>query len=300
MSIIKVSGSPYYYSRWIIHGKTFQKSTKTRNKQQALKVAEEHRREALESTIEGDTISIKRAFDMYATRQRGIPNLLISKGINLNDKLHTITTRTLAEIKVYMESDGKSPTTIHNNLGFISRVIKTAKKNGYKVSLVDIPRVKPAQGRLRYLSLEEERMLLESLQPDTLLPPYHQVFQQDNHDFILFLLDTGCRRGEGEMVKWGDIDWGSRTISIYRTKTKNESILALTDRLFEVLRRRYLDIDCVQDDSNSINDGFIFGYRTWTALRRHLHELLPGVVLHTMRHTFASRCAQGGVDLYVI
>lgn len=119
---------------------------------------------------------------------------------------------------------------------------------GYQVPEVEIPSVKLSRGRLRYLTVEEEQRLLEAVDPrrDVKgLAPYEdhipriKTQMQDVHDFIIILLDTGARHGEICTLEWSQINFTHRSIALWRSKVKNESILFMSDRVFDVLSRRY-------------------------------------------------------------
>ncbi|QDX23294.1 tyrosine-type recombinase/integrase [Pandoraea pnomenusa] len=61
---------------------------------------------------------------------------------------------------------------------------------------------------------------------------------QDNYDLAIFLLDTGCRYSEAANIPWSSIDIENQTINLFRSKVQNESILHMTQRLYEVMCRR--------------------------------------------------------------
>jgi integrase len=61
---------------------------------------------------------------------------------------------------------------------------------------------------------------------------------QDAYDLVILLLDTGARYSEIANIEWSRIDLASRTIHLWRQKVQNETVLYMTDRVFEVLSRR--------------------------------------------------------------
>jgi integrase len=61
---------------------------------------------------------------------------------------------------------------------------------------------------------------------------------QDAYDLVVLLLDTGARYSEIANIEWSRIDLASRTIHLWRQKVQNETVLFMTDRVFDVLSRR--------------------------------------------------------------
>ena len=102
--------------------------------------------------------------------------------------------------------------------------------------------------RIRSLTREEEVDLLSELEPKN--PKYYskltpsterlQLLNQriDNYDLVLLLMDLGARYSEVAQLKWEQIDLTLQTINLIRTKTNNETVLMMSNRVFEVLKRR--------------------------------------------------------------
>ena len=175
-------------------------------------------------------------------------------------------------------------------------MIKTAKAHGYKTETIDYPTHKVSRGKLRYLTVDEERRLLRELQPSN---KAFKKEQQDNYDFVVFLLDTGCRHGEACLIKWDDIDFNKRTVRLYRPKVSNESILHLSNRLHAVLHARY------QRNPKSVyvftaKDGGPRKHATIAIRKAFKRAGIEDATVHTLRHTFATRMVQAGLSLYEV
>jgi len=76
----------------------------------------------------------------------------------------------------------------------------------------------------RYLTDDETKLLAE--------------LSQEDRDFYVTLLDSGARWGGIAKLPWSQVDIDNRVILLYRFKTKNESVLPMTDRVYETMRRR--------------------------------------------------------------
>ena len=144
-------------------------------------------------------------------------------------------------------SEGVGAESIKYGLLLIRDTLKFAQQLGYQVSDVTFPQIKLPKNSLRYLSDDEERRLLVALDPmrhGVGLPPVAersaemQRSLQDAYDLVVLLLDTGARYSEIANIEWQRIDLASRTIHLWRQKVQNETVLYMTDRVFEVLSRR--------------------------------------------------------------
>ncbi len=87
----------------------------------------------------------------------------------------------------------------------------------------------------------------QSIIPDHKLPAWHSSVMEIRHqrvkDYLMLLLLTGLRRNEGATLRWDDIDFQSKVLTVRAelAKNGNEHRLPLSDYLFDMLCRRYLD-----------------------------------------------------------
>lgn len=85
----------------------------------------------------------------------------------------------------------------------------------------------------------------QTLIPDHKLPAWRNAVMSLRHttvrDYLLLLLFTGLRRNEGATLRWADIDFDSKVLTVRSAIAKNgkEHRLPLSDFLFELLQRRY-------------------------------------------------------------
>ncbi len=70
-----------------------------------------------------------------------------------------------------------------------------------------------------------------------------ELRHQKVKDYLMLLLLTGLRRTEGATLRWADIDFQSKVLTVRAELAKNgsEHRLPLSDYLYELLQRRYLD-----------------------------------------------------------
>ena len=139
----------------------------------------------------------------------------------------------------------------------------------------------------RYLSEEECTKFLR------VAKSYNPVF----HDFILLLLNTGCRRGELLSLQWENVFFDDRYFVIRNSLSKNGKTI------FKPLTQD--SIDALQRLKNSSPYVF-FNEKTnkpYTGFRNALIRCIDrsGVDhfrIHDLRHTFASFLVKRGVPIY--
>ncbi len=131
---------------------------------------------------------------------------------------------------------------------------------------------------------------------------------------ILLCLHTGLRLGELCALKWKDIDFGNRMVSVnqtvqrlYREGGKTKTVLLETEPKSEYSRREIpLPVIVLELFEKIRHEGnYVFGKdkpmepRT---LQNHFKRLLKKAGLkhknfHALRHTFATNCIESGADI---
>jgi len=317
MGLIKRGNSKYWYIQFQYNGQTFIKSTKTTDKKLSEMMESEWRKKLILHEVTGikERVVFSEILTLYSDSKKDLssyPHILyLGKRILTEFKsityLDELKTQHLERFKVDQQKYGYSNQTIKHLFGVIRGTWKYGKRLGYQVSDLEFPTIKVDKGKLRYLSFEEEKKLLKSLDPRREvkgLPPYNQRpillkrQMEDLYDFFILLLDTGGRHSEISTLEWSRINLEERTITLWRPKVRNESILYMTDRVYEILRRRL---------KNKLNQ-FVFnnksgGCRGYTPST--LHKVfnrcgLTDCSVHTLRHTLASRLIQNGLSIYEV
>jgi integrase len=96
--------------------------------------------------------------------------------------------------------------------------------------------------------------------------------------------------------------WRSPTL---QSKTGQYKTIPLTSRVFEIVKNK-IKIKHLHHRAHNLvfpseNGAKITASNLGRAFRKALKKAgIEGFRFHDLRHTFASRCAQGGVDLYII
>ncbi len=135
---------------------------------------------------------------------------------------------------------------------------------------------------MRILSRDEESLLLEAA-CDHLKP------------IIVAALNTGMRRGEIFRLTWDRVDFFNETITVVETKNGETRIIPMNQLLKETLQQlreksknRY--VFCGKDGR------LLKDVRTAFEIAKKKAKIYP-LRFHDLRHTFATRLIEKGVDL---
>lgn len=185
-----------------------------------------------------------------------------------------------------LRTAGNRGSTINRKLANVSKMLTFASLRGLISSVPNVPLEEKAEGRLRWLTLAEEHQALAMLEI---------MGEYDLYHLVCFLLDTGCRVSEALNLQHGDVQLdGNRPQAIFWiTKGGDNRAIPLTQRA----------VKAVKFFTGRWDQGPFAGIPYWEAraawdrCRVRLGPLFTDVVLHTMRHTCASRLVQAGVDI---
>jgi integrase len=184
--------------------------------------------------------------------------------------------------------EGKSNATINRRLSALSTMLRIAQERGYIKAMPKFPRRKESKGRTRFLSVEEEKGLLEW---------FRSTKNEDMEDLVILALDLGGRRNELLQIEGRDVTedsvtlWEVKVNGVFRTQP-------LSPRAKEVLKRRVERYGMGKLFPDLTRDKVRYA---WDMAREHLGLLNDDqFVFHALRHTFCSRLAQAGVDISMI
>lgn len=319
MGLIKRGNSKYWYIQFQMDGRTVIKSSKTTDKRLAEQLETKIRNEMIRSYSLGirDRIKLTDALSKFCETKKHLAchknyrlySTQIVDSVSGDIYLDQLTVRDVDQIRTKLLKRENTLQSIKNVLAFLKAAIKHSRISGYQVPDMEMPTIKQSSGRLRYLSPQEEQLLLESLDPTRDvpgLPPYEKrspdrvALMQNQFDFVVALLDTGARRSEIATLEWRSVDFETRTILLWRQKVRNQSILYMSDRLYSVLKRRYDNRNPAIPFVFHSRDGKSKPYCSNTARRIFDRVGLHDCSYHTLRHTLASRLVQNGLSIYEV
>jgi len=307
----------YWYAQFQIEGKTYLQSTKTTNKNQAQAFERKLRNEVYSREYLGDKdpISLYDALDAFLRTKEDTKNLRCLKSniktvktyFDEGEMFHAVGTPEIERFVQKRKDEGRKSMTIHHSLHVLRGAWKHAKKLGYRTIDIEWPVLRKDPGRKMYLSKEQEERLLDELHPDKIFgdgcsqsPEFwtgkKREARQDNYDFVITLLDLGCRYSEASTLEKSKINMEDRTIELYRSKVENHSILYMTERLYQVFKRR-LSSD---NDSKYVFTNKSGGARNHSTkgIRNAMERAgLEGFRIHDLRHSLASKLVQNGMSL---
>lgn len=215
--------------------------------------------------------------------------------IGPNTRLSEISDSTIDALICKLEDSGIANSTINRKLAALSKMLTLADRRGYLTRRPHILRKREPQGRIRWLTQEEEAKLIDTMK---------HFGKPDFADLVVFLVDTGMRLSEALNVPWKDIDkwknegwvrlWDSADTSVKNGEARS---IPLTARALEMLRARCPEI-CLPEDGPFTMLPMRTFHEFWTRCKSHMglgqdEQFVP----HALRHTYISRLIQAGVDL---
>ncbi len=318
MSVIKRGNSQYWYIQFQLTGRTYIRSSRTTNKKIAEQMEVEWKAKLHAQQFLGkrERITLGEAIELFMSTKEGTPNhsnlywrqKAIARLMNMKKPLDELGLQDLERFKRDSEAEGLGAQTLKHSFNLVRGAWKYARKLGYATAHLDFPQVKLPKYRLRFLSDEEERRLLKELEPQRDvkgLKPFElrdrelKRTMQDAYDLVILLLDTGARYSEVANIKWNQIFLEQREIHLWRPKVQNETILYMTNRVYDVLKRRAATRgSAVYVFSNK--KGGPRGYAGRAVAKALRRSGLTDCTIHTLRHTLASRLVQNGMSIYEV
>lgn len=147
--------------------------------------------------------------------------------------------------------------------------------------------------RKKYLSREEEKLLFEKVAERSL----------NAYRIAVVAIDTGMRFSEIAALSWDCVDFKDKSIVILDTKGYIDRIVPMTTRVTELLRfMRETGLvfpNTAGGVQKSVPSSFIRAVAD-SGLNSDVRNKKMRVSFYTLRHTFASRLVQAGVDIYRI
>lgn len=203
-------------------------------------------------------------------------------------RLPEVTYATLSGHVAGMRARGCAPASCNRHMAVMSRALREAEAMGWLPRSPKIPRLREDNVRERYLSRDEEDRLLAAIQRRCSgdRPEYQYLYA-----LVQFMLDTGCRLSEAMNLTFDEVKSGAVILKHGTTKSGKGRQVPMTARA-----KAAVLIMLTSDVHGKIKQSSI-----WTRFQRACDDsAVPGVSLHTLRHTFASRLIQKGLPLYTV
>ena len=202
---------------------------------------------------------------------------------------------TSKDIKEFLESMSDKTTTANRCFALLSIMFKKAEEWEYLP-----PKSNPCVGVSKYKENKKQRFLSRS-ELERLEDALDQTEKSSKEAYytvnaIRLAIYVGLRKGNILNLKWDDVHLKERYIHLPDTKT-GEDAQPLNDKAIELLSSL----------ERRANNPYVFPGKVpgkslseiKTAWRQILKRAnLKDLRFHDLRHTFASYCLQGGLDLY--
>jgi integrase len=258
----------------------------------------------------------KATFDSLDTNFKEFHNL----------KLFEITPWLVEKWRLRRQKDGVKPTTINRQLADLKACLTRAAQWGV-VESNQIEKVKGSRidssPKIRYLAEDEESKLRKALD----IREQKLRTKRESHDkwkaerkrpidaslqntayadylkpAVLLSINTGLRRGELFGLKWQDIDFNQKILTVVAETAKSgktrhvplntEALSILTDW------RKQCHGDYVFEGKSG--KPFHDLRTSWATILNEKHANIKDFRWHDLRHTFASKLVMGGVDLNTV
>ena len=185
-------------------------------------------------------------------------------------------------VSVYRKK-GNSNATINRKMAAVLKFLKRLNEAGHDLRIPRYIRLPENNARIRFLSREEEDLLLSMI----------RQYDENYYHLCIFLVDTGASVGEALALKWADINANGATFWI--TKSGKPRTVPLTARVRDSLEK-LAQINRIGGPFQTVRYQN-FKYAWDRAKAQTILKTDKQVVPHILRHTCASRLVQNGVDL---
>ncbi|MCX7046348.1 MAG: site-specific integrase [Candidatus Sumerlaeota bacterium] len=229
-----------------------------------------------------------------------------------NAAVQSITHKNISEFVSFLKSEGDSPATINKKITLLKAAGALAVKTKQITTnpFADVERVSdPRPPAWRWLTHDDVNRLLDVCQHGARIKVKRENKRNYELDvpaphglypIVIFLLNTGARRGEAIKLTWADVDAGRGLVRLVATKKAARGrraearfipLNATLKELFEGMER-----GAAADRVFAVS---------WNNLRRKFGKAckmagLGHCRIHDLRHTFASHLAINGTPLTVI
>lgn len=190
--------------------------------------------------------------------------------------------------------------TIRSRVSCLFFALGLAVRKGWLKSVPPAPEFETPGRKLRWLTEAEAARLIEACDSQR-----YQIAEV-MRDVIGFLLGTGARLGELIKVRESDLtEHGGRTYVEFLDRKAGDNLrvpmtTAARDALYRLLANDYWRRRVRGATQSAKRHASAQNWLTHRFSEIRDHAKLPDVTAHTLRHTFASRLVQRGVDIYKV
>lgn len=207
---------------------------------------------------------------------------------------------------------GLAPKTVSDIMFVFKSILQYAKFCGYKVDCdLGSLAIKKQHSQLKVLSIEEQHRLTHFL--------YSELNERNLG--IIICLFTGLRIGEICALQWDDISLEEKSIYVHSTMQRVQDFISNEKKTKIIitspksscsirtipLPKNIVELLCEYYDGQKgyVLTGSEIKYIEPRVMQRYFSKVLNAVSLkditfHTLRHTFATRCVEKGIDIKIL
>jgi integrase len=297
-------GSVWWMS-FVYQGKQYRKTTETEDPKLAKRIFDKVKGEIAEGKwferLPGEERIVDEMMEKYmqeysipkkASSKRDQTSLLHLKPFFGKFLLSEVTPNLLNEYKVMRRLEGATPATINREMALMKHAFSLAVREWEWTRDNPVKKIsmeKENNKRDRWLTDEEEKRLL-------------QEASEWLREIVAFGLNTGMRLGEILSLTWKAVDLDRKTAIIFRSKNGERRTIPLNKRAWEVLKGR-AKVKSRKTDIVFYNENHAeYDYSNLEkAFRSALAKAkIQDFRFHDLRHCFATKLVQRGVDLYKV
>jgi integrase len=313
MGLYRRSDSDVYWMAFAYKGKVYRESTGTANKKLAEKILGKVQTQIIEEKwFEFDRAhsytfddlmekyvrehsAVHKAPSTYEKDKSLLSHLNpIFSGYKLGD----ITPKLIAYYKTKRLADGAAPASVRNELRLLGHAFNVALKQWEWVSDNPVSKVSfkelKARNIDRWLTSEEE---------DRLMAAVSDKLSGQLRDIVIIALNTGMSQEEILKLKWQNVDLFRKTVTTTRKKTTSTRTIPINITAFELFKQR-MKVRPIKGSKyvfyNSAGNAIDSGKLKKAFISSVKDGKIEDFRFHDLRHTFATRLIQLGVDIYKV
>ena len=311
MGLFRRKDSKVWWMSFCHNGQQYKRSTYTTDKKLAEKIyskvttmiVEDRWFEVNEASRHTFNELMEKFMKIHAPRQKeSTQKRYISATSHLTKYFSDMTLNQITPkiITAYMQhrlDQGVTPATVNREFRTLSKAMKLAYREWEWIRenpCIKVSALRENNTITRYLTEDEEPRLLNAARG---------YLNDQMVDIIKIALNTGLRQSEILKLKWSHIDLARKVLTVEETKNNEPRTIPLNLTAYETLLK-------IKKSSVVSIAGYVFSTNSGTAiLRRNLMREFYKVLkkagienlrFHDLRHTFATRLVQAGVDLYTV
>jgi integrase len=257
-------------------------------------------------------VTLETAFDAFMLARKGLkPNTIRDYRYCMDhyfQKWHTLPLLAITKDKVaarHAQLGKASPARANLAMRFLRALFNFAIEQ-YEPHIVENPVRHLSATRAWYRVERRQRHIkLHELKPWfqavlALKNDYQTTKREAVRDYLLLLLLTGLRREEAAALKWDQVDFKARTLTVKDTKNREDHTLPLSDYLVDLLRRRKVE---ATDDNPYVFPGEGRTHHIVEPRKQILRVCRDSGVdfrLHDLRRTFATIAESLDIPAYAL